>query len=181
MQKFKILAITVSAVLATGVAYAQKQVALPGAPQAIAGCAVTGTIEDGDIGNPIAGDTTGGTDTVSVACTEWGTVDGAEDIYSFVAGPGANLTFTVTGAADSFDPSIYLLSTCGDGTACIEGSDDVPTAYAPSITASGLTAGETYYFYVDSYWPSSDEDGEGPYTLTVTGTLPVELTDFSID
>ena len=127
-----------------------------------------------------SGNTTGGSNGVDVSCTEWGTVDGPENIYTFTPGSPNNLTFTVVSSDGVYDPSIYILETCGDGTSCAAGSDDVPTVYAPEVDFSG-TAGQTYYFYVDSYWPIGDGTEAGSYTLNVTGTFPVTLTEFSID
>lgn len=144
-----------------------------------------GTITAANVGGaPIAGNTDGGGSNVSVACTEWGTVGGPERIYQFMPGSGAALTFTVTGGAGSYDPSIYVLATLGDGESCLGGSDDQPSQYSPSFTVSGLTAGTTYYLYVDSYWGGAEPDpieDSGPFTLSVTGTFPVTLQEYKVD
>jgi hypothetical protein len=151
----------------------------------ILGAAPDGTITAANVGGaPIAGNTDGGGSNVSVACTEWGTVAGPERIYQFTPGSGAALTFTVTGATASYDPSIYVLSTLGDGKSCIAGSDDEPSNFAPSFTVSGLTAGQTYYLYIDSYWGGAEPDPiltSGPFTLSVTGTFPVSLQEYKVD
>ncbi len=106
---------------------------------------------------------------------------GLEDIWVFTPGASNNLTFSISGA-NSWDPAIYILQTCGDANSCVIGTDDVGGQRTPTVTSS-FTPGQTYYFYVDSYYPPSggDEPGAGPYTLNVTGTFPVSLTEFTID
>lgn len=135
------------------------------------------------------GTTVGKTDiisTLTAGCSDYATVAGPEAVYSFVAGAGANLTFTVTpDSSTDYDTAIYLVKTCNSGTAagsCIAGAD----AYylpgeAESFSVSGLTNGTTYYLHVDSYYSSTSTYGSGPYSLTVSGNLPVSLQDFSID
>lgn len=153
---------------------------------AIQGAPIDGTITAVNVnGTPISGNTTGGGSNVSVACTEWGSVDGPERIYEFTPGTGASLTFAVAGEEDVYDPSIYILSTLGDSNSCVVGSDDEPDVYAPAVSFAAFTPGQPYYLYVDSYWDPADPDGgaisSGPFTLTVTGSLPVSLKNFSID
>ncbi len=169
------------------------------APQAIQGCSIVGTISSSP--TSLTGDTTGGTSTVDTVpnsttapapgfCSEFvaggapaGNAKGSDHIYAFTPGTGANLTFTVTGGSGSFDPMVYILSTCGDNTSCVIGADDKPSVYAPSITYAAFTPGQTYYLYVDSYYNVAGSAAlfEGLYTLAVAGTFPVELTEFSID
>jgi hypothetical protein len=132
------------------------------------------------------GDTTGGTNNVQDvpgdgACSEYTdtvNAEGPEDVWVVTPGTGNALTFAISGA--TFDPHIYILGTCGETSSCITGSDDEPSTNAPAITPT-LTAGTTYYVYVDSYWPIGDSDCCGSYTLNVTGTFPVSLQEFRID
>lgn len=151
----------------------------------IRGAAPDGTITAANVGGAsIAGNSDGGGLNVAIACTEFGTVGGPERIYQFTPGSGAALTFTVAGAAGSFDPAIYVLSTLGDGDSCLSGSDDVPSVYAPAVTVSGLTPGVTYYLYVDSYWGGAEPDPvleSGPFSISVTGTFPVSLQEYKVD
>jgi hypothetical protein len=127
------------------------------------------------------GTTTGGTNTVGTlpaGCEEYTTVAGPDLVYSFTAGTGANLTFTLTPNTAAYDPAIYLLGTCGSGPSCITGSD-AGLANAPeTFSTAALTAGTTYFFYVDSFYTTAA--GNGAYTLAITGTLPVELSKFEI-
>lgn len=146
---------------------------------------VDGTITASDVnGAPIVGDTTGGTNSVPsipAVChpgENWTTAAGAERVYQFTAGSGANLTFVLTSTdTANYDPFLYILGTLGTSATCVIGSDDMPTAYAPSVTYSSFTAGQNYYVYADSFY-SADA---GSFTLAVTGTLPVTLQEFSID
>jgi len=166
-------------IASSSAAVAQSKVAVAPGTVAPAGTCAAPAGEITESPSTVSGTTVGGTNGVSISCTEYGTVDGPERIYTFTPTGPNNLTFQVVGGG-SFDPAIYILDTCGDGTSCLEGSDDVPSITAPSINFSG-TAGTEYYFYVDSYWPSSNAAGQGTFTLNVSGTFPVTLTEFSID
>ncbi len=144
------------------------------------------------------GDTDGSTDTVNtipLACNGlYSFVEGPDHIYTFdILGAGNSLTFTTTTTDNVYDMSIYMLSTCGDANSCVIGADNclardmgngscAANDSEESFTASDLAAG-TYYFYVDSYYlTANDADrASGPYTLTVTGTVPAELIKFSVD
>ena len=79
------------------------------------------------------------------------------------------------------DLALFLLDTCGVDTSCVANSSDVigPGAGPEVIAAAARTAGD-YYLYVDSYYAIGVGASCGTYTLTVTGTLPVELDGFTI-
>lgn len=137
------------------------------------------------------GTTTGATNIISTvpsSCTGWARVAGPQVVYSFTAGAAANLTFTVTPGNSVYDTSIYLVSTCTDGNTCVGGSDYY-YQYDPTpetFSVSSLTAGTTYYLHIDSYYSTSDPApyssfSNGPYSLSVTGSLPVQLQEFQID
>jgi hypothetical protein len=98
----------------------------------------------------------------------------------------------------NYDPSIYLLSTCGAAKSCEEGwgSDQCWARNAArnpcgagsgeSFEIIGLAPGE-YFFYVDSFYAPNNPNGRdsGPYTLTVlhpwVECVPVELLHFSVE
>lgn len=120
---------------------------------------------------------------------------GPDQIYMITVGSGNSLNLTLTTSDDNYDPAIYLVTTCGDGSTCTIGSDvcyAVANQFNPcdpisteSIDVSGMTSG-TYYFFVDSYYSQGEAGvyggtGNGPYTVDVTGTLPVQLIDFEIN
>jgi hypothetical protein len=155
-------------------------------------------------GTPIAavpfddvGDTTGAADGVSSipeACNgNYSQVEGGDHVYTFDVIAGNSLTFTVSTTSETYDPSIYVLTTCGDGNTCVTGAaadncfaadEEQPADCADpteTFTAPELAAG-TYFFYVDSYYnvTNNPEIGTGPYELTVEGDLPVELIEFEV-
>lgn len=153
-----------------------------------------------EVGSPLPysdnGDTTGATSTVNsipISCNGfYTTVPGPDHIYMFTVGASNDLTLTATPSNNDYDTSIYVLGTCGDGSTCVGGSDycfAVNTLGNPcgqdaaeTVSLSGLAAG-TYYFYVDSiYAPGSTNNRDsGPYTVAISGTLPVRLIEFEID
>ncbi len=132
------------------------------------------------------GTTVGSTNTYAAhpdtVCTGYTSSAGPDHIYSVQLGAANNVTFTVQAVAD-YDQAIFLLSTCGDNTTCVVGADasfTPDTDMIETFNVSGAAPG-TYFFYIDSFYPVGDTRGEGPYTLDVTGTLPVELLEFSAE
>lgn len=118
----------------------------------------------------VAGDTCGGANPLPGM---GGTPSPQNDVvYSFVA-ENANATITMGGAGTG---AVFLLpSPCDVGTDPIAlGAPGVPMA------VNGLTNGQTYYIVATSD-PGSPPATCGPYTLDVTGILPVELQSFSIE
>ena len=141
------------------------------------------------------GDTTGSlntVDTLPLACNGNHTVaPGPDDIFSFTA--AVICTFEVSTNDANYDPSIYLLSTCGDGSTCPAGlgSDSCWAVNAvgnpcganstESFSTQGAPAG-AHFFYVDSFYAPNVPNGRdsGPYTLLV-GCIPVELLHFTVE
>lgn len=134
---------------------------------------------------------------IPVACNGiWSQVRGADHIYTFDVGPGNALTFELSTSSRDYDPSIYVLSVCGDGATCVTGaaadnctasrfgqtSPCPGTDSTETFSVSGLVPG-TYFFYVDSFYSPNVNPtaAQGPYTLTVSGDLPVELIEFSVE
>lgn len=116
---------------------------------------------------------------------------GPEEIWQFQIGA---IAATIAVDPVSSDLGIFLVTTCGTGTSCVGFRDTIgdgavsglaintanpnPGEFA-DVPAGNVPPG-TYFAYIDSYYatgPSSCSD----YNLVVTGTLPVELTEFSID
>jgi len=149
-------------------------------------------------------DTTGNVsdvDALPAQCSDYTQVSGPDLVYSFTVSAGNSVAFQVTPTNAIYDPAIYVLGACGDGSSCVVGADscvrsgftpqpddcldgdadeDVPPmAYAPG----------THAVYVDSFYAAgascggqgSVQCGTGPYTLSVTGTLPVDLHNFGIE
>ncbi|MEM7051358.1 MAG: hypothetical protein AAF604_16930 [Acidobacteriota bacterium] len=157
-------------------------------PTVIPGVGPGGMFSDG-------GTTVGNTDTVGtvpIGCNgNYTTVAGPDEIYTFTTGGGNNATFTVTTSDANYDPSIYILTTCNDGTSCVAGSDDCFAANAggnpcgavsdETIGPVALAGATQHFFYVDSFYAVGGTRDDGPYNLTITGPLPVELIEFTIE
>lgn len=149
-------------------------------------------------------DTTGNVDdvtTVAAQCADYTQVNGPDLVYSFTVSAGNSVAFQVTPGNATYDPAIYVLGTCGDGASCVIGADAcVRSGFSPQPPACldgnadedvpALTyAPGTHAVYVDSFYAAgascagqgSVQCGAGPYTLTVTGNLPVELHRFGIE
>lgn len=106
---------------------------------------------------------------------------GPEDIYQLNLGAGNNVGFSMSLAGSTGDLVLYLVGTCGDGSSCVANSQDAigPGMGPEDIPAASYPAGD-YFVYVDSYYASGG-DHCGTYTLSVTGTLPVELLEFQVN
>ena len=127
-----------------------------------------------------------------VACSTYTQVLGPDHVYTFTAFVGNSLTFLVHPTDDDYDTSVYLTTICGDGASCETGID---ACYARTNGGNpcGAVSDETfgfvvlpagvYYLYVDSWYAPGNPDGydSGSYDLTVNGTLPVELIEFSVE
>ena len=126
---------------------------------------------------------------------------GPDLVYSFTVSAVNSVAFQVTPTNATYDPAIYVLGACGDGNTCVIGADAcVRSGFAPQPPACldgdgdedvpALTyAVGTHAVYVDSFYAAgascggqgSVQCGAGPYTLNVTGNLPVELHRFEIE
>jgi hypothetical protein len=107
-------------------------------------------------------------------------VAGPDVFYEIPVGPANNFAITVTPSA-GYDTSIYLLSTCGDGTTCAMGlgADDNPEGQPETITVNGLTPG-TYFLGIDSFYAASDSRGSGTYSVQITGTIGASPTTVTV-
>jgi hypothetical protein len=129
---------------------------------------------------------------------------GPDLIYVFSTGPGNNIAFNVNPTNTIFDPSLYILGTCGNNTTCVVGVDGCLAQGQPQDPTScpdgdgdedipallDRFAPGTHAIYVDSFYPGApfpcggqnfQPCGSGPYTLSVTGVLPAELIDIRIE
>lgn len=157
---------------------------------------IAGTFNFTDTGN-----TTGSSNSVAAVpntCTGTtfdGNASGPDHIWQFHVGNGNSVTFEVTTTSPTYDPMMYVLATCGNGLgSCRIGTDnclnaDLEEAGNPCQGAStermvhSFNTPGTYYLYVDSWYSAAGAptQGQGPYTLRVTGTVPVELLKFTVD
>ena len=120
------------------------------------------------------GDTTTATNTMlflnsTCAGTGLGTRPGRDEIYQFNVFAGNSLTFQVT-ADPSYDPSIYILGTCGTGSTCTHHADAGIEGQTETIGPVTLAPG-THYLFIDSVYSEDEKGGFGPYTLSVTGSF----------
>jgi len=143
-------------------------------------------------------DTTGADssiDAVPLACNgNYTSQAGPDHVYQFTVGPGNSLSFLLSTTDPDYDPSIYVVSTCGAGNSCVLGAA-ADSCFA--LNAAGNPCGATsdegfgpfsfepsvYYFYVDSFYLPNNPNGRdsGPYMLSVTGTIAAELVDFTVE
>ena len=141
------------------------------------GTAAIGTVPGNSCGNN--GNYNGSTFCGGVGFSTTGT-----DVWQVPLGASQNFTFSVT--SDVFIPDLALFATsCADNATCVNGTDyigNTPVAPATTSTAtstavSGNAAG-TYFLVV------TDSTGVGAqcgaYNLTLAGTLPVKLQEFSV-
>lgn len=148
-------------------------------------------------------DTTGNVSDVNALgkqCTDYAIVAGPDLVYTFTVGAANAVTFRVNPTNATYDPAIYVLGACGDGNTCVIGADAClrsGVAQQPSCLDGDADedippipyAPGTHALYVDSFYGAGVTCpgqggvlcGAGPYTLTVSGTLPVHLERFEIE
>ncbi len=126
-----------------------------------------------------SGDTGSAADDNSITGCPGINMPGPDLVYKFTVFPGNNLTFTLSPELNGqYDPGIYILpettpGSCAAVGGCVAKSDTALNGQPETITVSGLLAGKTYYFFVDSVWfhDKLPQAAGGPYTLSVIGTL----------
>lgn len=107
---------------------------------------------------------------------------GENAIYQITLAAGNNVTFDANLSGSAGDLALFLLTTCGTGSSCIAHSaDTIGVGTNPETIAAASYPAGTYFLYIDSYYGVGETGSCGTYTLSVTGSLPVELTHFSID
>jgi len=139
---------------------------------------------------------------IPAGCSDYTQVAGPDLVYVFSTGTGNNIAFTVNPTNPTYDPAIYVLGTCGTSATCVVGADACLASGQPQ--PAGCTDGNgdedipgvlnrftpgTHAVYVDSFYAAgtpcggqaNNLCGNGPYTLTVSGVLPVELIDIRIE
>jgi hypothetical protein len=149
-------------------------------------------------------DTTGNVSDVGLlpaGCSTYQVVDGPDLVYTFTVTAGNSVAFTVTPTNATYDPAIYVLGDCTDANTCVVGADACVRSGAASQPAGCVdgTADEdlpaqaysvgTHAVFVDSFYAAGAscsaqggvQCGAGPYTLTVTGSLPVHLERFEVE
>jgi len=105
---------------------------------------------------------------------------GPELIYQIQLFANNNITVQLTPA--SADMGVFMVADCTTPTSCVDFHDAIgPGAVStiPRLQAGSFTPG-TYFLYVDSYYATGTASC-GDYTLDVTGDVPVELINFSVE
>lgn len=133
----------------------------------------------------LAGDTCDSPNTVSAysgTCTLPFSYAGEDETFLVPLFAGNNVGFEADLTGSAGDLALFLIGTCGDGTSCVANSQDAigPGAGPEVIDPVAYTPGQ-YYLYVDSYYDAGTAGSCGIYNLSVTGTLPAELLELSID
>lgn len=130
-------------------------------------------------GPSASGTTCGGVDSVALYCGGQDSSGRPEVIYTVAlaaAGPERTATsITITGSGAGFTPSTYLYT-----GGCITGDGCVQTGEA-GFDLDLTTVGPGNYTLAVSASQVDAAGACGTYTITANGTLPVSLTDFSIE
>ena len=175
----KLAIVLILALAGTGAAFAQGTDTCPGTP--------IPSTPFSDSSGDTCGNANDVTDYASVECNSV-LYPGPDVVYQVNIGAGNNsLNFTLTPAAA--DLGIFMVSDCTMGTTCLSFRDTIGGAAASTISQPDLGGADsfpeplpvgTYYIYIDSYYAGGALSC-GPFTLDVTGTLPLELLEFSVE
>ena len=136
-----------------------------------------------------SGDTCAATQTNSVTtyggtCTLPFPYGGPEHIYQVTYGTGNSVGYSMSLTGSLGDLALFLVSgtTCGNGTTCVVNSQDaIGPGAGPELIAAAARPVGPYFLYIDSYYDLSTPGACGTYTLSATGTLPVELIQFDVN
>lgn len=95
----------------------------------------------------------------------------------------ANNAITVDLAPTALvDLGVFMVQDCTTPNSCVDFDDQIGAgvpSQIPSLQSGPYTPG-TYFLYVDSYYATGTASC-GEYTLTVSGSVPVELMNFSVE
>lgn len=109
---------------------------------------------------------------------------GPDDVWRITVGATNSLNIQADLTGSTGDLALFFVGgTCGSGAGCIANSQDaIGVGAGPEIIpAQTNVAAGTYFVYVDSYYAVGNAASCGTYTLSVAGSLPVTITNFSID
>ncbi len=108
---------------------------------------------------------------------------GPDVIYAFSTTAGNSVAISASLTGSTGDLALFVIdTTCATAANCNHQSQDaIGVGVGPeNIAAASYSVGD-HYIYVDSYYGAPSPASCGTYTLNVTGNLPVELDQFSID
>lgn len=108
---------------------------------------------------------------------------GPEHIYQLNLGTGNSVAYSLSLTGSTGDLALFLVgSACGTGTNCVAHSQDaIGPGVGPELIAAAPQTPGTYFLYIDSYYAIGNPAACGSYTLSATGTLPVELIQFDVN
>lgn len=108
---------------------------------------------------------------------------GPDVIYAFATTAGNNVTISASLTGSTGDLALFVIdTTCATAANCNHQSQDaIGVGAGPENIAAASYSVGNHYIYVDSYYGAPAAGNCGTYTLNVTGNLPVELDQFSID
>lgn len=113
------------------------------------------------------------------------TVPNANGAYVFAVPVGSGntgLTFKVVSTTTGFNPEMALMASPCDadpnGGACAIDDTNNTQTVGPDAPLPAITTGGTYYLIVTDL--NAEAPGCGAFNLTVAGTLPVKLQNFSV-
>jgi hypothetical protein len=162
------------------------------ASHAFAQCTATSTINAANETTPVTGTTCQAVASLVQACQNQTIYDGSGvAIFALTVGTNnANISITATPTGTntaSFFPDLAVMVPAGTGcnasTACTNGNLDVqsPSAAAVNSTIPTGSAAGTYFIVIGDTDGVAPDNGCGPFSLAVTGTLPVQLQKFSVE
>jgi len=124
-------------------------------------------------------DTCGAANPLSVVCG-LNANPSPDVIVSFTLGAGFTATtLSLTTTTGTFTPQMILQQACASPDDCTDTANAAAAGGPASITLTGKPAG-AYFLVVDGSSQASATDC-GVFSLSVNGTLPVQLQKFSVD
>jgi hypothetical protein len=107
---------------------------------------------------------------------------GEDVIYQINTAAGNSVAFSMSLTGSTGDLALFVLNTCGTGSSCVSNSSDlIGPGVGPEVIAAQAYQSSPVFLYIDSYYGTADPAGCGTYTLNVSGTLPAELIDLTVD
>jgi hypothetical protein len=119
------------------------------------------------------------TNTVPTFCV-FNTNPSPDVIFSFTLGAGFTATkIHLTTTTGTYQPQMVLQQACGSTSDCVDTANAAAAGGAADLTLTGKTAGA--YFLAVGGTSTSVATDCGTFSLSLDGTLPVQLQKFSVD
>jgi hypothetical protein len=107
---------------------------------------------------------------------------GEDVIYQINTAAGNSVAFSMSLTGSTGDLALFVLNTCGSGPTCTANSQDaIGPGVGPEVISARAYQSSPVFLYIDSYYGTADPRGCGTYTLNVTGNLPAELIELTVD